>query len=177
MNIVYIATSLASYIAYLNEKFDFSKKDNSKPNNIDTYQNFYDSIDEIVMRANTYKQIIEVLSPNNWPYNKKSYLLSESISEKSNSDYIEIVNTFESLLPKIKNKKRSLYGGSQPIKLLRKSQLIMSIISVILGKDRLLFKHFNEQILTLGDVVNYNEIVECYYQINWNSSLLNACGN
>lgn len=171
MNIVYIAMSLDGYIARLDDSCDFLVGDGSDNDNFGTYQSFYDSIDEIVMGATTYKQIVEVLSPDKWPYDKKCYVLSNYLSKTIDNEKNEIVSNFDDLLSKISNKKIWLCGGSQLIKIFWETQkidqLVVSIIPIVLGEGKSLFQGFLERRLHLEEVKNYNGIVECYYKIKY----------
>lgn len=54
-------------------------RNGSEKDNLGTYEEFYQSIDMVIMRYKTYKETINVLSPNEWSYlDKKCYFLSKN---------------------------------------------------------------------------------------------------
>lgn len=168
MNILYIAMSLDGYIAREDDSVDWLIGDGSEGDNLGTYKEFYQSIDMVVMGYKTYAEIINVLSPNEWPYlDKKCYVLSKN-HHFSSSEGIEQVQSFSQLEEKIKGKKVWICGGSQLVRLFwdhnQIDELRVAIIPAILGKGILLFQSEKEERLQLKKVETYNGIVEIHYQ-------------
>ena len=74
---LFIAMSLDGYIADSNGKVDWLNGQSKNEENIDTYSEFIQKIDTVIMGWNTYHQIVTELSPNEWIYDDlKSYVIS-----------------------------------------------------------------------------------------------------
>ena len=145
--ILYIATSIDGLIA--GENSDLEWLDNfPNPRKTDYgYNTFYESIDTIVMGANTYRYINE--STNEWPHqNIETYLISHSIKESSIPN-VHILNenwvTQVKLLKEQKEKNIWILGGGEILSQLLEHNLvdkmIISQFPVLLGKGTQLF-HF-----------------------------------
>lgn len=73
--ILYIAISLDGYIAKSNGAVDWLIGNGDDPNLDNGYDNFYSTIDTVVMGRITYEQVINELSPDIWVYEgKKCYV-------------------------------------------------------------------------------------------------------
>lgn len=84
--VLYIAMSLDGYIADKNNSVSWLSGDHSETNAIVSYFSFYDTVDTVILGWNTYHQIVNELSPNEWPYKEKTtYVLTHHKDEKSKS--------------------------------------------------------------------------------------------
>ena len=66
--VLFIAMSLDGYIADSNGGVEWLKGQGNDNENIDTYSEFTQNIDTILMGWNTYHQIVTELSPTKWIY-------------------------------------------------------------------------------------------------------------
>ena len=86
--ILYIAASLDGYIARLDGAVDWLDVVAAEGEDYG-YSAFYESIDSVIMGSKTYEEIIQVLSPNEWPYaGKLSYVLSGRGFQNSNPEIV-----------------------------------------------------------------------------------------
>jgi dihydrofolate reductase len=141
---LYIAASIDGYIAQSNGDLDWLTE---YPINSETnygYNDFFESIDTIVMGGRTYRDILcmDVV----WPYtNKMTYVITHNpMRTKENIHFItdNIVETI-SQLRKEKGKNIWLVGGGEIIAMLLNEDLIdemiITYIPVILGNGIPLF--------------------------------------
>lgn len=172
--ILYISMSLDGYLADISGKVDFLQGDNSDPLNLGTYDDFFNSIETIILGYKTYNQIITEISPNNWVYSgKKTYVLTNDISdlEKSTNEIIFTTVTPENLIKSLRNTSKGdiwIAGGANLantfIELNEIDQFNIAIIPVILGNGIKLFNfHENKTKLKLLSTKTYNGIVELIY--------------
>ena len=66
--VLYIAQSLDGYIARKDQSIDWLLEYDD-PTVSERYNQFIEQIDTIIMGYSTYRQLIEELSIDNWPYN------------------------------------------------------------------------------------------------------------
>lgn len=172
--ILYIATSLDGYIADSTGSIDWLHE-NMIGNNIDTsYDDFYATVDTVVMGRTTYDQVTTLLSPTSYPYSdSKSYTITSRGNQSSekltftNEDPVLLVNK----LKKQKGKNIFIIGGASIINPLIESDLIdeyqLAIIPTILGSGISLFtteKRLNLQAIS-AKVVN-NIVYHTYKKID-----------
>lgn len=169
--ILYIAMSLDGYIADNNGNVDWLKGHGDDNSNIDTYSDFVEGIDTIIMGWNTYHQIVTDLSPNEWVYEDfttfvithKEYISSEKIQFVSTDP----VNLIEKL--KMENGKDIwICGGANIVQQLVAKDLIdcyyITVIPTLLGSGIRLFENAENQIeLKLTDTQTYNGMAELIY--------------
>jgi dihydrofolate reductase len=162
-NIVYVATSLDGYIAGPNGELDWLNEI-PNPNKSDFgFKEFMDSIDAIVMGRKTYEKVLAF--DGEWPYSKKVFVLSNSLTEVDLSlkDKAEIIKYSPREIT-IALRERGYYnlyidGGTTIQGFLADDlidELIITRIPIILGggiplfgklNERLNFKHFSTQVL------------------------------
>ena len=152
--ILYIASSIDGYIAdssggidWLNEGQAIVEEDNS-------YEKFYENIDVVILGRKTYDQVVEELSPGNYPYkDKTSYVITNRLENDNTED--NIVFTNENLIDlveklKLEGKRVWIVGGSSIIHQLVDKDLIdeyeITMIPKILGSGIPLFKEVEESI-------------------------------
>lgn len=169
--ILYIATSLDGYIAKNNGAVDWLSGNGDNPNVDNGYDNFYNTIDTVVMGRTTYEQVVNELSPDTWVYEgKKCYVAtrkkyeSDKRAEFISDDIVEFIKNL-----KIQEGKDIwLIGGSKLVDQFIKQNLIdkyiVTIIPTILGDGIPLFLKENPEIkLRLVETKAFDGMVELSY--------------
>lgn len=170
--ILYIAMSLDGYIADRDGKVDWLGGDGSGED-IDTYSEFIQEIDTVVMGWKTYHQIVTELSPDEWPYKG---LTSYVITHRALPAKDKIKFTGEDPRELVKGLRSGqgrgiwICGGGSVIQLLVGSGLIdeyhIAIIPTILGSGVRLFGETPGEIrLRLLRTQGYNGITELIYAL------------
>lgn len=169
--ILYIAMSLDGYIAKNNGSVDWLSGNGDNPNIDNGYDDFYNTIDTVVMGRTTYEQIINELSPNTWVYEgKKCYVAttkkckSDKRAEFISDDIVEFIKN----LKKQDGKDIWLVGGGKLVDQFIKKNLIdkyiITIIPTILGDGIPLFSKENPEIkLRLVETKEFDGMVELRY--------------
>ena len=170
---LYIASSLASYIADENGSIDWLFSDGDYG-----YAKFYDSIDTILVGRKTYDQS---LTFEEYPYKgKKVYVFTRSTEEKENKnvtydvEYIdEDIPSFARLLiqqSSVEKKDIWLLGGGEIVSILLNAglvdEIILSIHPIILGKGAPLFPSIKKRVkLQLQQSIPFESglVQLCYY--------------
>jgi len=168
--VLYIAQSLDGYIARTNQSIDWLLlfDDDSTTNR---YNKFIETVDTIVMGYSTYRQVIEDLSVNNWPYNDKNvYVLTHrNLANPYNvkfcqGDMVELIKS----LKLSAQKNIWLVGGSKIIEQCMHAKLIdryiITIIPTILSDGIPLFaKTLQSTQLKQISSFQLKNCVECEY--------------
>lgn len=161
--ILYIAMTLDGFIADKDDNLEWLFKVEGKGDN--GYQNFYNTIDSVVMGRRTYDWIIQNM--DEYPYkDKDSYILT-------NREIKEDLETFNNIIDldnKINDKKVWIVGGGQVIsEYLNKglvSEMRITVAPVILGEGISLFNNILKDVnLEFLDTSNYNQFVELHYKV------------
>jgi dihydrofolate reductase len=142
--ILLIASSLDGYIAKNNGSIDWLPVNCSSG-----YNDFYKSIDTVIMGKKTYDQ---VLTFGAYPYkDKKSYVLTRNDTQ-SNDENIQLVNNVEKLIKNLLTSTGSniwLIGGAEIITTFMNlgfiDEIIISIIHVVLGSGISLFTNIQKE--------------------------------
>ena len=133
--VLYIAQSLDGYIARKDQSIDWLLEYDD-PTVSERYNQFIEQIDTIIMGYSTYRQLIEELSIDNWPYNDLNVFVHGDIG-----DIVE-----ES--KRVAQKNIWLVGGASIIEQSYKNGLIdryyITIIPSLLGDGIKLFDHLND---------------------------------
>lgn len=168
---LYIAMSLDGYIADRNGAVNWLHGHGDDKENIDTYSQFINNMDTVIMGWNTYHQITAELSPKQWVYQDlTSYVITHR--ELPSTDKIKFVkdNPCEIVrsLKQQQGKGIWICGGSSMIQPLIQDGLIdeyyISVIPTILGSGIRLFGEITNEIkLRLVRTQAYNGIVELIY--------------
>ena len=169
--ILYIATSLDGYIAKSNGSVDWLAGNGDEPNPDNGYNNFYSTIDTVVLGRTTYEQVINELSPDNWVYEgKKCYVATTKKSDfDDRAEFIsEDITEFIKKLKKQEGKDIWLVGGGKLIDQFIKQNLIdkyiITIIPTILGNGIPLYLNKNPEIkLRLIETKTIDGMVELTY--------------
>jgi len=161
-----IASSLDGYIA---------KEDGSVywlPQSGDSgYDNFYKSIDIVLMGKKTYEQI---LTFGKFPYkDKTSYVFTRNPNQKKKDENVEFTSEVEEFTKELvlsSGKDIWLVGGSDIISTFLNlkfiDEIILTVIPVVLGKGIPLFKNIKEEVkLELIKTTEYDGLVELSYKI------------
>ena len=168
---LFIAMSLDGYIADRNGGVDWLKGQGSGHEDMDTYSEFVQNIDTILMGWNTYHQIVTELSPNEWVYNDfTTYVITHK--ECSSSEKIRFINANPVNLIKRLQKENGkdiwLCGGANLVQQLVNKDLIdnyyITIIPTILGSGVRLFENAEHEIrLRLIHTQSYDGMTELKY--------------
>jgi dihydrofolate reductase len=163
--LVYIASSLDGYIARENGKIDWL------PTNTDSgYDEFYKSIDTVIMGKKTYDQI---LTFGEYPYKeKKSFVFSRdnSLTKDENVEFASNVEEFTRKFISSSKGNIWLVGGSELFSAFLQhklvNEIILSVIPIVLGKGISLFQNINQEIkLELMKTTKYSGLVELHYKV------------
>lgn len=168
--VLFIAQSLDGYIARSDASIDWLLHfdDESTTNR---YTMFLNTIDTIVMGYSTYRQVIEELSVDNWPYkNVKVIVLTHRKLENPYgvTFYQGDINALINELKKQTKKNIWLVGGSKIIDQCIQRDLIdryiITLIPIILGDGIPLFINSNKSLkLKQMGITILNKCVECEY--------------
>lgn len=151
--ILYISQSLDGFIADNKGSVDWILGNNEDYTSDYGYDNFIRNIDTVILGYNTYKQLIEELSPNEWVYKGlQSYVFTEkTINDVNDIKFVnEDIISFIKKLRKEKGKNIWICGGSNILNQLVKENLIdeyqITTVPVILGDGIRLFEEKNKKI-------------------------------
>ncbi len=168
--ILYIAKSLDGYIATKDLSVDWLQGD-SESNDLSSFNEFYDTIDTVILGYNTYKQITTELAKDNWPYQGKiTYVITNNKIKETTE--IKQENNLKQLLEQLKNKTGKniwICGGASIVNQVHElnmiDEYIISVIPIILGDG---IKLFNQNITTtklkLINSKHYNGIIDLHYE-------------
>lgn len=170
--ILYIAVSLDGFIADQNGSIDWISGNDENYLSDYGYETFIKTVDTVIMGYNTYRQINEKLSPNEWPYKGlRTYVLtSKNVSDTSEINFTSAAPT--TLLEKLhKQNGKAIWicGGADVLNQLVHENLIdeyhITTIPLILGKGIRLFNDDNPTIkLNLCDSRIENGIITNIYK-------------
>lgn len=168
---LFIAMSLDGYIADSKGGVNWLKGQGENDNTNNSYSEFIEKIDTIIMGWNTYHQIVRELSPDFWPYeNQITYVMKHR--EEVSSDKIRFINEdlneFVTQLKKEKGKNIWICGEANIVQQLMVQDLIdvynVTIIPTILGSGVRLFKKGKNEIkLSLVKAQTYNGMIDAVY--------------
>jgi len=163
--ILFIASSLDGYVARENGDIDWLPR-----NTASGYDEFYKSIDTVIMGKKTYDQI---LTFGDYPYkDKKSYVFTRN-NDLSKDENTEFVHDVDKLVKDIISNSGTniwLVGGAEIISAFVNfgfvDEIILSIIPIVLGKGIPLFKNIQKETkLELIKTTDYDALVELHYKI------------
>ena len=163
--ILFIASSLDGYIARENGDIDWLPE-----NTASGYDEFYKTIDTVVMGKKTYDQ---VLTFGAYPYkDKKSYVFTRNNDQTKdkNTKFVFDVNRFVKDVLSNSGKNIWLVGGAEIISSFVNNgfvdEIVLSIIPVVLGKGIPLFKNIQKETkLELIKTTNYDKLIELHYKV------------
>ena len=171
--IVYIAMSIDGYIA--TNSGDVSWLHGSDENNqseYDSYGQFLETIDTVIMGNTTYQQVINELSPDKWAYQGlQSYVFSHH--QQTSKEEIIFINTDPKvLIEKLKKEEGKhiwICGGANIIQQLHQEKCIdeyhITIIPTILGDGIALFSKGVKTDVRLLKSIQDNGMIELRYKV------------
>ena len=162
--ILYIASSLDGYIARENGDVDWLPQLSESG-----YDDFYKSIDTVIMGKKTYDQI---LTFGEYPYKgKKSFVFSRdtSLTKDENVEFVSNLDEFSKNLVSFEGNVW-LVGGSELFSSFLQNKLvdevILSVIPTVIGKGIPLFQNINQEVnFKLIKTTEYAGFIELTYQI------------
>ena len=170
---MFIASSLDGFIAREDGSIDWLFTDDDYG-----YQEFYESVDAVIMGRKTFEKGLELGGGINPTKDKKNYVFSrnqQSLGGMEKVDEVEFVGKdvrkFVEQLVDSSGKDIWLVGGSEIISILLKADLlhdiIISIHPKILGKGILLFKNTEKEMnLKMINCKAFDSgLVQLYYTI------------
>lgn len=169
---LFIAISLDGYIADTKGQIHFLENI-SQIEEDNTYETFINSIDTVILGSTTYLQVINDLSPDDYPYKEmNSYVLSSQtgLPLKENVTVInEDITTLISQLKETDGQNIWLVGGASIINPLIEANLIddyhISITPYLLGEGIPLFSPKPKQFpLELLSQCAVNGMIHTHYQ-------------
>lgn len=168
---LFIAMSLDGYIADSKGGVDWLQGQDSAHENIDSYSEFVENIDTILMGWNTYHQIITELSPKEWIYSDfTTYVITHN--EHKSTEKIRFTDTNPvDLIKKLRSENGKdiwICGGANLVGQLVNEDLIdcyyITVIPTILGSGIRLFESVKHEIkLRLLNTRSYNGITDLIY--------------
>lgn len=170
--VLYIAMSLDGYLADRDGGVGWLLGQEGKAETADSYGDFVQGIDTVILGWNSYKQIVTQLSPDAWVYEGlQSYVLTHRSCEDT-ADIRFVSGDLCGLLQRLKAEEGKdiwICGGAEVIRQLLEKDLIdryvISVIPTILGGGIRLFSDLGESIdLRLLSTRNSNGIVELEYR-------------
>lgn len=175
--VLYIAQSLDGYIADKEGGVGWLDQYND-PKEDYGYHAFYESVDTLIMGANTYRQI---LTFGKWPYtNRKSYVISHQKLDQPKKANIEFYSgDLAKLVEQIKTESKKdiwLVGGAKLLSSFMQAKLvdewIIFVMPTLLGEGIPLFQYLSQVIqLNLLDTKKYDTgVVELRYNRQQNSA-------
>ncbi|MFR1708710.1 MAG: dihydrofolate reductase family protein [Clostridium sp.] len=169
--VLYIAMSLDGYIARSNGAVDWLSGHGDVEEVDNGYEDFYSTIDTIVMGKTTYEQVVNELSPEVWIYEgKKCYVFTNK--EYEDNEKVEFtsedISEFVSYIKSGLGRDIWLVGGGKLIhEFVRKNLIdkyIITVIPTILGEGIPLFLKGSSEIkLKLVESKSIDGMVELTY--------------
>lgn len=168
---LFIAMSLDGYIADSKGGVDWLQGQGSDQENIDSYFEFIENIDTILMGWNTYHQIVTELSPEEWIYSDfTTYVITHN--EQNSTEKIRFTDTNPvDLIKKLKKENGKdiwICGGANLVGQLVNEDLIdcyyITVIPTLLGSGIRLFESVKHEIkLRLLNTRAYNGMTDLIY--------------
>ena len=170
--ILFIAMSLDGYIADENGNVDWLCGQAPNQDDMQSYTLFKKEIDTVIMGGNTYYQLVNEISPQEWMYpDFFTYVITHKQEEPRDKIKFMKQNPVElvSYLRKQKGKHIWICGGANIAQQLMEADEVdrfyISIIPTLLGKGIPLFSKMQiERKLRLVDTKHYNGIVDVVYE-------------
>lgn len=169
--VLFIAMSLDGYIADENGRVDWLEGQDPDAETRDTYAEFIEDVDTVIMGWNTYHQVATELSPDEWAYHG---LVSYVVTHRELPSTEEIIFTGKSPCSIVEELRQEegkniwVCGGADIIRQMMESDQIdeyyISVIPTILGKGiRLFGADLKERKLQLIHTQSYNGITDLVY--------------
>lgn len=170
--VLFIAMSVDGYIADQSGGVDWLMGEQAGQDDMQSYHEFIKDVDSVVMGWNTYYQIANELSLDEWYYKGlKSYIITHR--KETNKEDILFINenpiTFIQQLKQQDGNHIWICGGAHLVQQLLKEDVIdrfhISIIPTLLGNGiRLFDDEYEGKKLKLVHTTSYNGIVDIVYE-------------
>lgn len=170
--VLFIAMSLDGYLADSEGKVGWLGGQGNDEEMIDSYSEFVEHVDTVVMGWNTYYQVVTELSPEEWVYgNLDSYVVTHR--DCPSGERIQFTGKEPcSLVRELKEKDGKdiwICGGADIVRQLMAEDLIdtyyISVIPMLLGKGIRLFQESGREIpLKLVETKSYDGITDLVYE-------------
>ncbi|WP_456271347.1 dihydrofolate reductase family protein [Bacillus sp. AK031] len=136
------------------------------------YEEFYQSVDTILMGRSTYEQIL-ILEKGRWPYENKECFVASSSMGKGNEFVKVLKGDIQSVINSLKEKEGQniwIVGGGELVHSLLPGrlvdELILTIAPSLLGNGIPLFRSHDEELaLELKDMRRNNQFVQLHYSL------------
>lgn len=171
--ILYIAVSVDGYIADENGSVEWISGHDDNEQIEDTFTPFFESIDTVIMGRKTYNQIVNELSPDQWPYiSAKTFVITHNIEKDDSGNNVSFrdIPVCRLVAEQRQSHGKNIWicGGAQIARELIAEDMIdiyhLAIIPTILGKGIRLFDITPRKIdLALIETKKYNGIIELIY--------------
>ena len=168
---LFIAMSLDGYIADREGSVDWLTGQDGEAGSMDSYREFIKGIDTVLMGANTYRQLVTELSPDEWVYDGlMTYVITHK--EERSSEKIRFVREDPGgLIRKLREEEGKgiwICGGAHIVRQLVDEDLIdlyhITVIPTILGSGIRLFEDGKREIrLRLTDTRTYDGMADLVY--------------
>lgn len=144
--VLYIAMSLDGYIADARGSVDWLQGAEASAEMPDTYGEFLETVDTVIMGATTYRQIVTELSPDAWPYaGLEAYVLTHSLlADRAGVTFVN--GSPSALIDALRSRAGKniwICGGADIARQLLEAdkidRIILSVIPVLLGTGLPLF--------------------------------------
>lgn len=170
--ILYISQSLDGFIADDEGGVDWILDNVDDYDDDYGYESFIKEADTVILGANTYRQIMNELSPDKWVYeNLQSYVLTnETLKDTPNIKYVKTnISELINKLQQAQGKNIWICGGANLANQCIKENLIdeyqITTVPVILGGGIRLFEENNKKIrLRLKNVKEENGLITGIYE-------------
>ena len=175
--ILFIAMSLDGYIADSNGGTEWLGGQIPGKNDMVSYEEFIRDVDTVIMGANTYRQLVTVLSPDEWIYpNLASYIITH-FPEQSTDNIKFTMDEPSQLVMRLKGESGKniwICGGADIVKQLVQADVIdqyfINVMPTILGCGIRLFDGLEkERKLKLIKTKSYNGITDLVYERRTNA--------
>lgn len=170
--VLFIAMSLDGYLADSEGKVGWLGGQGDDEETIDSYSEFVEHVDTVVMGWNTYYQVVTELSPEEWVYgNLESYVVTHR--DCLSAERIQFTGKEPcSLVRELKERDGKdiwICGGADIVRQLMAEDLIdmyyISVIPMLLGKGIRLFQESGREIpLKLVKTQSYDGITDLVYE-------------
>ena len=168
--VLYIACSLDGYIAHTDGSIGFLEENTTQLSQLG-YDEFYSSVDVLIMGANSYKQLLYDISPQRWLYEGKTTFVYTHADIEESKEIKKAEVPPQELLEHIRKDITGdiwLFGGGETVKLFMQNNLVdrymIYIMPNILGSGIPFFPSgFPSIRIVLESVRKIDEITEIIY--------------
>lgn len=170
---LYIAASIDGYIAGRDGELDWLSDYPITPELNYGYEDFFESIDTVIMGGRTYRDILNMDVV--YPYkDKESYIITRNVINTPKEDIIYITNNIEDNISELKKREGKdiwLVGGGEIVSLFLSQdwidEMIITYIPILLGEGIRLFpnKAKGSKWSLIQSQAFINGVVQIKYQV------------